>query len=148
MLIVFKKPCANPGVTHRHGITLIETMLILMLLVIMTCAIIPFIFYSQQKPQQQAAENQDILLIKNALNFYKLDNGFYPTTMQGLNALIKKPKTAPVPQHWVPYLSALPVDSWGRPYQYKNTNNGANIELFSCGPPQKKKPNSTQGCPN
>ncbi|WP_371440241.1 type II secretion system protein GspG [Candidatus Coxiella mudrowiae] len=56
------------------------------------------------------------------MDLYKLDNGFYPTTEQGIETLVKKLKTDPVPQDWESggYLKRLPVDPWGNPYHYLN----------------------------
>ena len=120
------------------GFTVVEIMLIIMLVVLLISAIIPFIFYEEEKKSSYAEqkEEQNILLIKNALQFYQLDNGFYPSTKQGLEALVKKPKGHPEPKHWAQYMSDIPVDQWNRAYEYINYDNADHIEIFSCGPPK------------
>ena len=72
---------------------------------------------------------------KSALELYKLDNGIYPTTDQGLMALVKKPTTSPVPSNWKGggYVKDLPMDPWNKPYQYKNPGAHGEIDIFSYG---------------
>jgi general secretion pathway protein G len=125
----------------QTGFTLIEVMLILMLLAIIVAGIIPFIFYTDESKLSatELKEQQNILIIKNALKFYKLDNGFYPSNAQGIESLVKKPHNKPIPQHWTPYLTKLPVDQWGISYQYLNDEDSQSIEVFSCGPPLNKQ---------
>lgn len=123
------------------GVTLIEILLFIMLFILASCALIPFIFYAKdiKLSPKERKEQQNILLIKNALKFYKLDNGFYPTTTQGLDALINKPRGKPQPQHWTGYMDKIPVDQWNRAFEYINYDNDKNIEVFSCGPPREKQ---------
>ena len=74
--------------------------------------------------------------IPTALKLYELDNGFFPSTEQGLDALMKKPVTSPTPQNWNgPYLEKTPVDPWGRPYQYSSpgTHRPHDYDLHSIG---------------
>jgi general secretion pathway protein G len=66
------------------------------------------------------AARTDITNISQALKLYRLDNQRYPTAEQGLQALIIRPTTGPLPNNWKPYLEKLPNDPWGRPYQYQN----------------------------
>lgn len=78
----------------------------------------------------------DVRLIEAMVNLYKLDNFVYPTTEQGLRALIEKPTTAPLPPNWKPdgYLRRMPVDPWGNPYRYENPGTrGVEIEIYSLG---------------
>ncbi|QLH42275.1 MAG: type II secretion system major pseudopilin GspG [Coxiellaceae bacterium] len=74
---------------------------------------------------------QDTLAIQSALDQYKLDNGVYPSTEQGLQALVTMPSTPPLPSHWRTggYLNQIPVDPWGQPYQY--VNNKEKVSVFS-----------------
>ena len=119
---------ANP--CHSRGVTLIEILLIVILLAIFIaiCVRIYSSFSVQKKPVQT---EQGILIIENAMKFYKLDNGFYPTTSQGIAALVTKPKTKPVPQHWKKYLKTIPLDKNGKPYHYKNSGQNDEIEIES-----------------
>jgi len=69
-----------------------------------------------------------------ALKLYRLDNGRYPTTEQGLRALVERPATGQVPANWKQYLDRLPADPWGNPYQYLNPGvHGADVDVFSLG---------------
>lgn len=78
----------------------------------------------------------DIQIIVSALNAYNLDNDMYPTTEQGLTALVSKPTTPPVPPHWHQYLSKVPVDPWGHDYKYQYPGiHGSSYEVWSDGPP-------------
>ena len=75
-----------------------------------------------------------------ALKLYKLDNGRYPTTEQGLNALVQKPSTDPVPMNWKVggYLDKLPQDPWGHPYQYASPGTHNNeVDVYSLGADSK-----------
>lgn len=90
-------------------------------------------FLANTRQQNLAQIKQDITAIDDALDQYKLDNGNYPTTEQGLDALVNQPSSTPVPQYWNPkgYISPLPVDPWGQSYQYTNTDNV--LRIFSYG---------------
>lgn len=118
------------------GFTLIEVMVVVVILGILAAIIVPKIM---SRPEQARAVKvkQDLLAIQSALDLYKLDNGMYPSTDQGLEALIKKPSTAPIPQNWKSdgYLQQLPTDPWGQAYQYVNDNE--KLRIFSYGPKGK-----------
>ena len=75
----------------------------------------------------------DMKAIEQALNLYRLDTGGYPTTEQGLEALVQKPERPPVPRTWNPngYLPRMPSDPWGNPYVY--VSDGARFTLKSTG---------------
>lgn len=91
-----------------------------------------------RKPKVIVAR-REIATIEIALKRYKTENGFFPTTAQGLDALMKKPTTPPVPQHWAgPYLEKAPNDPWGNPYQYCHPpNHGKDYDIWSKGPDGK-----------
>ncbi|STX29743.1 Homologous to type II secretory pathway protein LspG [Legionella beliardensis] len=128
---------------HEKGFTMIEILLVIIIFIffIVIFALPGYKLYHKwfseasspiTKEQQQMIQSKQtiepalvddvkdakLLAIENALNFYKLDNGFYPTSEQGLIALVKKPVTPPVPQHWVPYLKSIPASY--RLVYYKN----------------------------
>jgi len=103
-----------------------------MILALVTAIIVALLPEKKDSPAV-IKERTDILIIKNAMSFYKLDNGFYPTSEQGINALIRKPTTAPTPSNWIPYLKEAPLDAWGRAYQYNNDGNI--ITIYSCEQP-------------
>ena len=112
---------------HNTGITLIEILLIIMLLSILT-AIYIHLSSNQMEITKLDKTQSDILTIENGMRFYNLDNGFYPTTSQGIAALVTKPTTKPIPPHWTQYLKTIPHDKWGKPYSYENRQNDIYID--------------------
>lgn len=117
---------------RQDGFTLIEVMVVIVILGIMAALVVPNLVGRQDQAQVTAARS-DIAAIGNALDLYRLDNNTYPSTEQGLEALIEKPSGFPEPRNWrSPYLrKKLPDDPWGNPYQYLSTDRG--FELFSYG---------------
>src|SRR3984957_19440153 len=133
-----KRQAKNPALrTLQAGFTLIEVMVVVVILGILAAIIVPKIM-SRPEQARQVKAKQDILAIQSALDLYKLDNGIYPTTDQGLQALVTKPTNAPQPQNWKSdgYLQRLPTDPWGEPYQYLNEND--KLRIFSYGPKGKE----------
>ena len=118
------------------GFTLIEVMVVVVILGILAAIIVPKIM-SRPEQARVVKVKQDILALQSALDLYKLDNGVYPTTDQGLEALVKKPTSSPVPRNWKSdgYVQHLPEDPWGEAYQYINEND--KIRIFSYGPKGK-----------
>jgi general secretion pathway protein G len=119
-----------------NGFTLIEVMVVVVILGILAAIVVPKIM-SRPEQARIVKVKQDILAIQSALDLYKLDNSFYPTTDQGLQALVTKPTVDPIPHNWKTdgYLQQLPTDPWGEPYQYMNDNE--KIKIFSYGPKGK-----------
>ena len=119
---------------RQEGFTLIEIMVVIVIIGILAALIVPKIM-SRPDDARIVAAKQDIGSIMQAMKLYKLDNHAYPTTEQGLDALVKKPATPPVPQNWKSggYLEKLPVDPWGKPYQYLNPGLHGEIDVFSFG---------------
>jgi general secretion pathway protein G len=122
---------------RQTGFTLIEVMVVVVILGILAAIIVPKIM-SRPEQARIVKVKQDILAIQSALDLYKLDNSVYPSTDQGLQALVTKPTTQPVPRSWKAdgYLQELPVDPWDEPYQYINDNEKPKI--FSYGPKGKE----------
>lgn len=119
--------------SQQSGFTIVEIMVVVVILAILAAIVVPKIM---QRPEAAriVKVKQDILGMQAALDLYKLDSGFYPTTDQGLKALVVKPTTPPIPRGWKSegYLDEVPVDPWGEPYQYVNT--GGKLRIFSFGP--------------
>ena len=117
----------------NRGFTLIEIMVVVVILGILAAILVPKIMNRPEQARIVKAK-QDILAIENALKLYDLDNGMYPTTDQGLSALVNKPTADPVPQNWQRggYLKEMPIDPWSHPYQYINDN--GDIKIFTYGP--------------
>ena len=84
-----------------------------------------------QTAQNKAVIEGDFLSMTNALQSYKVITGDYPSTEQGLKALVNKPKVAPVPRRWTQIMAEEPVDPWNRKYQYKLVNE--KVQLWSKG---------------
>lgn len=123
---------------RQRGFTLIEIMVVIAILGILAALIVPKIM-SRPDEARRVAARQDIGSIKQALDLYRLDNSRYPTQDQGLQALIVKPTTDPVPNNWKGggYLERLPNDPWGHPYQYLNPGVHGEVDVFSYGADNK-----------
>jgi general secretion pathway protein G len=117
-----------------RGFTLIEVMIVVVILGILAVAVIPKLLDRPDQARVIAAQS-DIRVILQQLKLYKLDNGTYPTTDQGLQSLVVKPTTNPAPGNWKQggYLEKLPMDPWKRPYQYLNPGVKGEIDVFSLG---------------
>ena len=120
--------------TRRSGFTLIEIMVVVVILAILAALIVPKVM-SRPDEARVVAARQDVAAILQALKLYRLDNLRYPTTEQGLAALVARPTVAPVPPNWKAggYLERLPKDPWGNAYQYMNPGVRGEIDVFSYG---------------
>jgi general secretion pathway protein G len=118
-----------------RGFTLIEIMVVVVILGILAAIIVPRII-SRPEEAKLVKAKQDVRVLESALELYHLDNGFYPSTDQGLQALVQKPTGEPVPQNWKTggYIKELPLDPWGHPYQYLQPGVHGEIDVFSVGP--------------
>ncbi len=118
----------------QTGFTLIEVMVVVVILAILAALVVPKLMGRPDEARIVAAR-QDISTIMQALRLYRLDNLRYPTTEQGLAALVSRPTIAPLPANWKPggYLERLPRDPWGHPYQYLNPGLRGEIDVFSFG---------------
>ena len=120
--------------TPQQAFTLIEVMIVVVILGILAAVVIPRILDRPDQARQSAAKS-DIAVIMQQLKLYRLDNTFYPSTDQGLQALTVKPTTNPIPMNWKQggYLERLPNDPWGRPYLYLNPGVKGEIDVMSYG---------------
>lgn len=116
------------------GFTLIEVLVVVVILSILAALIVPKIMDRPDEARVVAAKS-DIRAITSALKLYRLDNGVYPSTEQGLQALVKKPETGEIPRNWKSsgYLDRLPKDPWKNDYQYLNPGLHGDIDVFSLG---------------
>jgi general secretion pathway protein G len=119
---------------HTWGFTLIEVMVVVVILSILATLIIPKILGRPEEARHTKAM-LDIQAISSALEMYRLDNSGYPTTDQGLEALVKKPTAEPIPKRWREggYLEQVPVDPWGNPYVYLSPGLHRDYDLISYG---------------
>lgn len=122
-----------------RGFTLIEVMVVVVILAILAAMIVPRIM-SRPEQARKVKARTDVMAIDNALEMYKLDNGFYPSNEQGLKALVKKPAGEPVPQAWQSggYLKNLPQDPWGQSYQYRNPGQHGEVDVWTHSPSDPK----------
>jgi general secretion pathway protein G len=125
--------CSRAGSKVR-GFTLIEIMVVVVIMGILAALIVPKLMGRSDDARIIAAK-QDIATVMQALKLYKLDNQRYPTTEQGLQALITKPTTGPTSDGWKigGYLDKLPKDPWGNPYQYLYPGIKGELDVFSFG---------------
>ena len=116
----------------QAGFTLIEIMVVVVILGILAGIVVPRIMDRPDSARVSAAQ-QDIRAIESALNLYRLDNHQYPSTDQGLEALVEEPSGSPRPPSWQGYLDRLPKDPWGNEYQYLNPGEHGEIDIYSLG---------------
>jgi len=121
---------------HRgsRGFTLIEVMVVVVILGILAAVVVPRIMDRPDEARIVKAKN-DLRVLKSALDLYKLDNFQYPTTDQGLEALVALPDVPPEPRNWKDggYLERLPRDPWGNPYQYLQPGQYGTLDIYSLG---------------
>jgi general secretion pathway protein G len=129
-------PSADKTIRNSgKGFTLIELMIVIVIIGILATLLVPRIMDRPEEARRIKAKT-DIRTIESALKLYKLDNGSYPTTEQGLQALIKKPDSRSAPKNWKEggYLEStnVPNDPWGDPYYYTSpTPDGKDYEIIS-----------------
>jgi len=112
-------------------------MLVVMIIATLAALVMPKFSGRAQQAMATAARADILVNIPTALELYELDNGFYPTTEQGLAALRQRPATAPAPRRWNgPYLKKNFIDPWGNPYRYQfpGIHNPESFDLYSYGP--------------
>ena len=118
----------------QKGFTLIEIMVVIVILGILGALVVPRLMGRPDEARAVAAR-QDINTLAQALKLYRLDNARYPTSEQGLSALVSKPSSGPQPKNWKPggYVERLPVDPWGNPYQYAAPGTHGEIDIWRLG---------------
>ena len=116
----------------QRGFTLIELMVVLVIIGVLASLVVPSVLDRVDEAKVTAART-DVNSLMEAMKRYRLDNQRYPTSEQGLQALVAKPTTGPIPPNWKPTLDKLPNDPWGRPYQYLNPGIKGEIDVMSFG---------------
>ncbi|RMF70583.1 MAG: type II secretion system protein GspG [Calditrichaeota bacterium] len=128
---------------NESGLTLIEVMLVVIILGVLVALVAPQFSGRTEQARKVAAQADINANLAMALEMYYLDNGVYPTSEQGLKALIQKPTTPPIPASWQgPYLkkSSKLKDPWGQPYLYVSPgkHNPESYDLYSQGPDKQE----------
>lgn len=125
---------ARKVLAGRGGFTLIEMIVVLAIIGVMALIIVPNVIGRPDQARVTVAKT-DLRTISAALKIYRLDNGDYPTTEQGLAALVSPPTTPPQAMNWPTdgYLPAVPVDPWGNPYAYRSPGERGLFDLMSLG---------------
>ncbi len=121
--------------TAEAGLTLIEMIVVLAIIALVAALIVPNVIGRPDQARVTVA-NTDMRTISAALKMYRLDNGDYPTSEQGLAALAQRPTTGPTPVNWSPsgYLEQVPSDPWGQPYKYFSPGqNGSGFQIVTFG---------------
>lgn len=122
---------------RRHGtggFTLIEVMVVVIILGVLAAIVVPKIMDRPDEARITKAKH-DIRALTSALNLYRLDNFNYPSTDQGLEALVERPAGTPEAKNWKAggYLDRLPRDPWGNPYQYLSPGENGDFDLYTLG---------------
>ena len=131
---MFKSSAFVPRRALARGFTLIEIMVVVVIMGILAALVVPKLMGRTDDARIMAAR-QDISTLMQSLKLYRLDNQRYPTTEQGLQALITKPTSGPVSNGWKQggYIDKLPKDPWGAPYQYLAPGLHGDVDIFSLG---------------
>jgi general secretion pathway protein G len=131
MLRAFNRP---PSSRRHSGFTLIEIMVVVVIMGVLAALLVPRLMGRTDDARILAAK-QDIATLMQALKLYRLDNQRYPTTEQGLQALITRPTNGPQPANWKSggYIDRLNKDPWGNLYQYSSPGTRSEVDIFSYG---------------
>jgi general secretion pathway protein G len=118
----------------QRGFTLIEIMVVVVIMGVLAAMVVPKLL-NRAGDSKVSAAKVDIATIMQALKLYKLDNQRYPTTEQGLQALIEKPTGGPAANGWKSggYVEKMPKDPWGNQYQYLSPGIKGEVDVFSYG---------------
>ena len=129
---------------HQDGFTLIELMVVILIIGLLATIVVQSLRGATEKAKRTKAQ-ADIAELKTALDRYYLDNGQYPTTEQGLQALVTAPTSGPVPADYEDggYVQHIPLDPWGHPYVYQSDGNGYIVKSYGAdGQPGGKRRNA------
>lgn len=120
------------SIRRQNAFTLIELLLVMVILVVLAAVVVPK-FTSRSEQARQTAAKTQINSFETSLDAFEVDCGRYPSTEEGLRALVEPPSGV---QNWHSYMKTVPTDPWGQPYQYRypGTHNVTSYDLFTTGP--------------
>lgn len=139
---IHKKNNSFHGLKKQQGYSWLSIFLVIIAIASIVAFFTARVVIRSEQERITLAKEQ-IAILQTALDKYKKDNGNYPSQLQGLEALVTLPRIPPIPRNWPVqegYLSRLPLDPWGQPYQYLNPGiqNPNSIDIFSLGPPKNR----------
>lgn len=125
----------NRLIKRQQGFTLLELMVVIVILGVLASMVVPNLMGNKERADKQKAVS-DIVALEGSLDMYKLDNHRYPSTEQGLMALVTKPEVAPIPNNYRSegYIRRLPQDPWGADYILVSPGEHGAVDVFSAGP--------------
>lgn len=127
-------------ISHRSecGYTLFEIMLVLGIIAVLVGSAIYLLVGNVDTAKEQRVDT-DIQAITTQLKVYEMQNYSFPSTEQGLEALVKRPSSEPLPKKWRQLMQSVPLDPWGTEYHYESPGkrNPKSFDIFSLGPDRK-----------
>ncbi|MDO3388723.1 type II secretion system major pseudopilin GspG [Gilvimarinus sp. SDUM040013] len=120
--------------TRQSGFSLIEIMVVVVIIGLLASIVAPMVLDRADEARINKVQ-ADFKSIQTALNLYRIDNYVYPSSEQGLNALVSKPTLTPVPRNWRSsgYLDQLPIDPWGSAYLYISPGESREYDIYTLG---------------
>jgi general secretion pathway protein G len=124
----------GPSAGRRRGFTLIEIMVVIVIIGLLSALVGPRLIGQSDEAKRKTTATQ-IAQLEQVLGLFQLDNGFYPTTEQGLEALVKKPSLPPEPLNYKKggYMKKVPKDAWGRDFIYRCPGEHGDFDIMSYG---------------
>jgi len=119
--------------SRAQGFTLLEVMVVVVIIAVMAAVVAPGVLGKLEDAKVERVK-ADLKSIAGTLDLYKLDNFQYPSTDQGLEALVSKPSGDPEPKAWKSYLKKTPTDPWKNPYKYLSPGSHGEFDIYSFGP--------------
>jgi len=128
-----RRPSASTA-RRQGGFTLLEVIIVIVIIGLLATVVVQNLAGEVDKARVTKAQ-ADVRALESALNMYKLDNFRFPSTEQGLRALTERPNSAPEARNWRNggYVTSLPQDPWGNPYQFLSPGQHGTIDVFSLG---------------
>ncbi|GAB2780438.1 type II secretion system major pseudopilin GspG [Halomonas shantousis] len=119
---------------RQRGFTLLEIMVVIFIIGLLVAIVAPNVLSNQDDAMQQKAR-ADLSTLEQALDMYRMDNYRYPSTRQGLLALVEAPSQEPLPKNYREegYIRRLPSDPWGNEYQYRSPGENGSVDIYSLG---------------